>query len=138
MATNEMTFPCPRCRVSLNPPLTSFSPRSVHATSQGGKSIWGKKFANEIVDGLTHNARGIVSMANSGKPNTNGSQFFITYAKQPSFNGKYTVFAKVIGGTEVLDLLEKVKTADTPEGQDRPLAEIRIKRVTIHANPLAT
>lgn len=73
-------------------------------------------------------------MANSGKPNTNGSQFFMTYAKQPSLNGKYTVFAKVIGGTEALDRMEKVKTDE----QDRPLAEMRIKKITIHANPLAT
>lgn len=46
-------------------------------------------------------------MANSG-PNTNGSQFFITYAKQPHLNGLYTVFGKVIHGFEVLDLMEKV------------------------------
>lgn len=55
-----------------------------------------------------HNARGILSMANSG-PNTNGSQFFITYAKQPHLNGLYTSFGKVIHGFEVLDLMEKVK-----------------------------
>lgn len=54
-----------------------------------------------------HNARGILSMANSG-PNTNGSQFFITYAKQPHLNGLYTVFGRVIHGFEVLDLMEKV------------------------------
>jgi cyclophilin family peptidyl-prolyl cis-trans isomerase len=54
-----------------------------------------------------HNARGILSMANSG-PNTNGSQFFISYAKQPHLNGLYTVFGKVIHGFEVLDLMEKV------------------------------
>lgn len=48
-----------------------------------------------------------MSMANSG-PNTNGSQFFITYAKQPHLNGLYTVFGKVIHGFEVLDLMEKV------------------------------
>jgi len=54
-----------------------------------------------------HNARGIMSMANSG-PNTNGSQFFITYAKQPHLNGLYTVFGKVIHGFEVLDIMEKV------------------------------
>lgn len=54
-----------------------------------------------------HNARGILSMANSG-PNTNGSQFFIAYAKQPHLNGLYTVFGKVIHGFEVLDLMEKV------------------------------
>lgn len=46
-------------------------------------------------------------MANSG-PNTNGSQFFITYAKQPHLNGLYTVFGKVIHGFEVLDIMEKV------------------------------
>ena len=54
-----------------------------------------------------HNARGILAMANSG-PNTNGSQFFLTYAKQPHLNGLYTVFGKVIHGFEVLDLMEKV------------------------------
>lgn len=56
---------------------------------------------------VQHNARGILAMANSG-PNTNGSQFFLTYAKQPHLNGLYTVFGKVIHGFEVLDLMEKV------------------------------
>lgn len=46
-------------------------------------------------------------MANSG-PNTNGSQFFITYAKQPHLNGLYTIFGRVIHGFEVLDIMEKV------------------------------
>lgn len=54
-----------------------------------------------------HNARGILSMANVG-PNTNGSQFFICYAKAPHLNGLYTVFGRVIHGFEVLDLMEKV------------------------------
>ncbi|ERN19499.1 hypothetical protein AMTR_s00069p00204060 [Amborella trichopoda] len=101
-------------------------------TGKGGTSIWGGKFNDEIRDPLKHNARGVLSMANSG-PNTNGSQFFIAYAKQPHLNGLYTVFGRVIHGFEVLDLMEK-----TPTGHgDRPLAEIRINRVTIHANPLA-
>ncbi|CAA6656264.1 unnamed protein product [Spirodela intermedia] len=82
--------------------------------------------------GKGHNARGILSMANSG-PNTNGSQFFITYAKQPHLNGLYTIFGRVIHGFEVLDIMEKTQTGPG----DRPLAEIRLNRVTIHANPLA-
>ncbi|KAA8520535.1 hypothetical protein F0562_014791 [Nyssa sinensis] len=101
-------------------------------TGKGGTSIWGKKFNDEIRESLKHNARGILSMANSG-PNTNGSQFFISYAKQPHLNGLYTVFGKVIHGFEVLDIMEKTQTGPG----DRPLAEIRMNRVTIHANPLA-
>ncbi|EOA36718.1 hypothetical protein CARUB_v10012351mg [Capsella rubella] len=103
-----------------------------NGTGKGGTSIWGKKFNDEIRDSLKHNARGMLSMANSG-PNTNGSQFFITYAKQPHLNGSYTIFGKVIHGFEVLDIMEKTQTGPG----DRPLAEIRLNRVTIHANPLA-
>jgi len=76
-------------------------------TGKGGTSIWNRKFEDEfhdnlkvyikhmnaIINMLQHNARGIVSMANSG-PDTNGSQFFIIYGKQPSLDMKYTVFAK--------------------------------------------
>ncbi|KAL2938272.1 Peptidyl-prolyl cis-trans isomerase CYP18-1, partial [Bienertia sinuspersici] len=59
-----------------------------------------------FIETLKHNARGIMSMANSGA-NTNGSQFFMTYAKQPHLNGLYIVFGKVIHGFEVLDHMEK-------------------------------
>mmetsp|Transcript_15977 Transcript_15977/g.19222 ORF Transcript_15977/g.19222 Transcript_15977/m.19222 type:complete len:160 (+) Transcript_15977:193-672(+) len=101
-------------------------------TGKGGESIYGRKFADEIREQLQHDKRGMLSMANSG-PNTNGSQFFLTYGKHKHLDGTYTLFGRVIGGADVLDIMEK-----TPTGpDDRPLAEIRINRVTIHANPLA-
>ncbi|XP_070531908.1 peptidyl-prolyl cis-trans isomerase-like 3 [Ptychodera flava] len=102
-------------------------------TGKGGESIWGGKFEDEIVDTLKHNVRGVVSMANSGA-NTNGSQFFITYAKQPHLDMKYSIFGKVIDGLETLDDLEKVPVN---EKNFRPMNDIKIQRITIHANPIA-
>ncbi|KFM28052.1 Peptidyl-prolyl cis-trans isomerase-like 3 [Auxenochlorella protothecoides] len=79
-------------------------------TGKGGKSIFATatgKFPDELVDSLKHSKRGVVSMANSG-PNTNGSQFFITYKAHAHLNGKYTVFGQVIDGMDTLDRMEKV------------------------------
>nr|ODN91248.1 peptidyl-prolyl cis-trans isomerase-like 3 [Cryptococcus depauperatus CBS 7841] len=101
-------------------------------TGKGGMSIYGRAFADEIRQTLKFNARGIVAMANAG-PDTNKSQFFITYAKQPSLDGKYSIFGKVIDGLEVLDSMERVPV--TPK--HRPLEEIKLSNVTIHANPIA-
>ena len=64
-------------------------------TGKGGMSIWGRKFEDEFTEELKHKTRGILSMANSG-PNTNGSQFFITYGPQPHLDLKYTIFAKYV------------------------------------------
>ena len=69
-------------------------------------------------------------MANSG-PDTNKSQFFITYAKQPHLDGKYTIFGKVVGG---LDVLAKMEAAPT-DGSDRPLHKIAIRDVVVYVDP---
>ena len=53
-------------------------------------------------------------MANSG-PNSNGSQFFMTFIPCNWLDGKHVVFGKVIEGTQVLALIEKAgsKTGKT-------------------------
>ncbi|KAK9458494.1 cyclophilin-like domain-containing protein [Lipomyces oligophaga] len=103
-------------------------------TGKGGESIWGGKFEDEIRPALRHNGRGVVSMANSG-PNTNGSQFFITYDKHTHLDGKYTVFGKVIDGAyTTLSDLETIPC----DKKNRPLQPVYLESVTIHANPLAS
>jgi peptidyl-prolyl cis-trans isomerase-like 3 len=105
-------------------------------TGKGGASIFDSpngKFGDEP-SGLArrHARRGVLSMANSG-PHTNGSQFFITYKAHPSLDGKFVSFGQVLDGWDTLDRMEKV-----PVGQgDRPSVEVRVKGVTIHANPIA-
>ena len=95
-------------------------------------SIWGSDFEDEIRPSLRHNARGIVAMANKG-PGTNGSQFFICYAAAPHLDGKNTVFGRVIGGLDVLDVLEAMEV----DKKGRMKEKVIIERVTVHANPIA-
>lgn len=59
----------------------------------GGESIWGGEFENEIDDSVKHEQY-VVSMANSGGPKSQGSQFFITTAATPHLDGKHTVFGR--------------------------------------------
>ena len=72
----------------------------------GGKSIYGATFADEGFS-VKHTKRGQLSMANRG-PNTNSSQFFLTFVDTPHLNGKHVVFGEVTEGAAVLDLLEKI------------------------------
>lgn len=81
----------------------------------GGKSIYGIKFDDEGV-WLPHTQGGLLSMANSG-PNTNGSQFFVTYKPTAWLDGKHTVFGRVISGFDIChqaEFAEKGKS-DAPK-----------------------
>ncbi|KXT87531.1 peptidylprolyl isomerase [Streptococcus oralis] len=125
----------------------------------GGQSIWhdkdktkdkGTGFKNEISPYL-YNIRGSLSMANTGQPNTNGSQFFInqsttdisgqlpesSYPKKiieayknggnPSLDGKHPVFGQVLEGMDVVDKIAKVEK----DQSDKPTTDVTIDSIEI-------
>jgi peptidyl-prolyl cis-trans isomerase B (cyclophilin B) len=74
--------------------------------SGSGSGGPGYRFADETrANPLKHEAK-VISMANAG-PDTNGSQFFITYSEQPHLNGRHTVFGKVLQGQDVVDAIQQ-------------------------------
>lgn len=77
-------------------------------TGMGGESAFnGRSFKDEFDTRLSHDTRGILSMANSG-PCTNKAQFFITFKETKYLDNKHTVFGKVVGGLATLDRIEQV------------------------------
>jgi cyclophilin family peptidyl-prolyl cis-trans isomerase len=62
----------------------------------------GYAFANETIDELVFDRKGLMAMANAG-PDSNGSQFFITYGPAPHLDGGYTIFGEVIEGMEIVE-----------------------------------
>lgn len=80
-----------------------------HHNGIGGESIYGGKFEDETFE-LKHNKRYGLSMANAGKPHTNGSQFFINTIKTSWLDGENVLFGMVVRGTGVVDKLERLGT----------------------------
>ena len=85
----------------------------------------GYKYSGEFHDSAKHDKAGILSMANAG-PDTDGSQFFLTFKATPHLNGRHTVFGEVVDG---LDVLKAIEAAGTYSGQ--PKEDLRILSATI-------
>lgn len=153
--------------ISLGPaaqPSSSTKPTLPFEIPKGGTSIYHPSGMNQEIQvpALRHNARGILSMAsrpvkdrtapgsqNATGPTVNGSQFFVLFAPAPHLDGASTVFGKVLNltaqdeGGDVISKLEKAnakigkngKVSQPKEGEE--FEALRIKSVTIHANPFA-
>lgn len=101
-------------------------------TGGGGESAFNKKpFRDEFDTRILHSERGVVSMANSG-PNSNGSQFFITFKPATHLDLIHSVFGKVVGGLSVLDRIEEVGAK-----KEAPLSEITLLKVVVFQSPIA-
>ncbi|KAI1343862.1 cyclophilin-like protein [Xylariaceae sp. FL0016] len=93
----------------------------------------GVNFKDEFHSRLKFNRRGLLGMANEGKPDTNGSQFFFTLDKADELNSKNTVFGRIAGDT--IYNLARIGEAEVAEGTERPLYQIKIIGVEILINP---
>ena len=81
-------------------------------TGSGGP---GYIIQDEFTD-LTHE-RGVISMANTGQPDSGGGQFFITFVPTPNLDGAHTVFGAV---TEGMDVVDSLTPRDPNQGPDFP------------------
>ena len=80
-------------------------------TGSGGP---GYQFEDEIDPSLTFDRAGLLAMANSG-PNTNGSQFFITYDATPHLTGLHTIFGEVVEGMDVVNGITRRDPNQNPD-----------------------
>ncbi len=95
-------------------------------TGTGGP---GYQYAGEFPSDMAkHNKPGLLSMANAG-PNTDGSQFFLTFVATPHLDGNHSVFGEVIDGMDVIKALEAKGSSS-----GRPKAPMSIKKTTFEIN----
>ena len=115
-------------------------------TKTNAKDTWGMggpgySIQDEFSD--VHHARGIVSMAHSGAPNSGGSQFFIVVKDAGFLDGQYAAFGKVVSGMDVADKIVNVPVVSKSQpgrppqpGDDRPKNPPVIKSVKIEKWPV--
>jgi cyclophilin family peptidyl-prolyl cis-trans isomerase len=101
-------------------PLSREEDRDLYGTGGPGYVFEDENLSKEF-------ERGSVAMANLGKKNTNGSQFFVTVGEAPGLDGKYTIFGRVINGMEIVDAIN----AAPVDENDIPVKPIIVERVEV-------
>jgi peptidyl-prolyl cis-trans isomerase A (cyclophilin A) len=95
-----------------------------------GSHDCGFTIKDEIVPTLKFDRPGRLAMANIGRPNTGGCQFFITEAPNAGLDpptGRYTIFGQVVEGQDLVGKIARVPR----DGEDKPRTPVRLISVTI-------
>lgn len=94
-------------------------------TGRGGP---GYTIPDEFHPDLHHDSMGVLSMANTEKKDSAGSQFFITLAPLKHLDRKNAIFGKVVEGLDVVKKMGEVKRNPMT---DQPLQPLILKTVSI-------
>jgi peptidyl-prolyl cis-trans isomerase B (cyclophilin B) len=92
-----------------------------------GRGGPGYQYAGEYDPNVKHDRPGLLSMANTGQPSTDGSQFFLTFVPTPHLDGKHTILGEVVSGKDTLDKLEELGSRG-----GRTKEPLQITTATIH------
>jgi cyclophilin family peptidyl-prolyl cis-trans isomerase len=103
---------------------------------QTNTNLWGTGgpgylYGLEVRTDLKFDKKGVLGMARSSQPASNGSQFFITFKDTSFLNNQYTVFGQVIEGLDVLDKIIRVDPQNLKPNQ----SYTRMNRVYIASKP---
>jgi cyclophilin family peptidyl-prolyl cis-trans isomerase len=98
----------------------SKTPRNLWGT--GGLSLLASEFSD-----MKHERGTVSTVSLPGKPNSDGSQFFVCVVAQLSLDGKYSAFARITEGMDVVERISRV-AVDRDGVVEKP---VRISKVTI-------
>lgn len=116
--------------IQAGDPNTKTENTATYGTGGPGYTIQDEFVAGQLLT----NTRGTIAMANTGQPNSGGSQFFINtvdnlgldFDKEPH-TSKHPVFGRVINGMDIVDAIGAVETGE----RDMPITPVIIESVTI-------
>lgn len=93
-----------------------------------GQGSGGPGYMVDLEDSKLPHDFGVISMARSRDPNSNGSQIFVCLSREGTkmLDGRYTSFGQAIAGADVIN-----KIADTPLNGERPVNPPVIKSVRL-------
>ena len=113
--------------------LSTADPYMLQCGDPTGKGTGGPgyEYASENLTGATYPA-GTVAMANSGEPDSNGSQFFLVYRDSP-LSPDYTPFGKIVSGLNILQAVARAGYGKplSSAGGGAPNESVEFESVTI-------
>ena len=95
-----------------------------------GSGMPGYGLPVEVRKDVKHDRAGLLSTANTGRKNTDGSQFFLTFRPAPELDMGYTVYGEIVEGLDTLRLLEK-DGASPQAPSSAPHKRLVIERATV-------